>query len=101
MKNIPYGYHWLDRADIKAVVDTLKCKNITQGPKVKEFEDALCQYTGARYAVCVSCGTAALHIARLVAGIKPSDEVITSPITFAASANCIVYCGGSPVFADV
>ena len=101
MKTIPYGHQWINEDDIKEVVKVLKSDWITQGSKVKEFENALCKYTGAKYAVAVSSGTAALHIACLAAGIKPGDEVITSPITFVASANCILYCGGSPVFADV
>lgn len=101
MKTIPYGHQWIDEEDIKEVVRVLKSDWITQGPKVKEFEEALCKYTGAKYAVAVSSGTAALHIACLAAGIKHGDEVITSPITFVASANCILYCGGKPVFADI
>jgi UDP-4-amino-4,6-dideoxy-N-acetyl-beta-L-altrosamine transaminase len=84
-----------------SVIKILKSEWITQGPKVKEFEQALCEYTGSKYAVAVSNGTAALHISCLAAGIKAGDEVITSPITFAASANCVLYCGGKPVFADV
>jgi UDP-4-amino-4,6-dideoxy-N-acetyl-beta-L-altrosamine transaminase len=98
---IPYGRHWIDDEDIEAVVKTLRSDYLTQGPKVKEFENALCNYTGATYAVSVSNGTAALHLACLAAGIKPNCEVITSPISFVASANCIVYCGGRPVFADI
>jgi UDP-4-amino-4,6-dideoxy-N-acetyl-beta-L-altrosamine transaminase len=101
MRIIPYGHQWIDEDDIKEVVKVLKSDWITQGPKVKEFEDALCKYTGAKYAVAVSSGTAALHIACLSAGIKEDDEVITSPITFVASANCVLYCGGRPVFADI
>ena len=101
MKYIPYGRHTIDRKDIAAVVKVLKSDWITQGPKIKEFEEALCAYTGAKYAVAVSSGTVALHIACLAAGIKKDEEVITSPITFVASANCVLYCGGRPVFADV
>lgn len=101
MKNIPYSRQVIDSADIKEVIKVLKSDWITQGPKIKEFEDALCKYTGAKYAVAVSNGTAALHIACLAAGIKKGDEIITSPITFLASANCILYCGGKPVFADI
>jgi len=101
MKFIPYGYHWIDKDDIKEVVKVLKSDWITQGPKIKEFEDALCKYTGAKYAVVVSSGTAGLHLACLATGIKKEDEVITSPITFVASANCVLYCGGKPVFADI
>jgi perosamine synthetase len=101
MKFIPYGKHYIDDEDIAEVVKVLKSDWITQGPKIEEFENALCNYTGARYAVAVSSGTAALHIACLAAGIGKGDEVITSPITFVASANCILYCGGKPVFADI
>ncbi|MCM8787320.1 MAG: DegT/DnrJ/EryC1/StrS family aminotransferase, partial [Candidatus Omnitrophica bacterium] len=81
MKIIPYGHQYINSEDIKEVVKVLKSDWITKGPKVKEFEDALCKYTGAKYAVAVSSGTAALHIACLAAGIKKDDEVITSPIT--------------------
>ena len=101
MKTIPYGHQWIDEKDIKEVIKVLKSDWITQGPKIKEFEEALCKYTGAKYAVAVSSGTAALHIACLAAGIKEGDEVITTPITFVATANCILYCGGRPVFADI
>ena len=101
MKLIPHGHQCVDKNDIKEVVKVLKSDWITQGPKVKEFEDALCKYTGAEYTVAVSSGTAALHLSCLAAGISNGDEVITSPITFVASANCILYCGGKPVFADV
>jgi UDP-4-amino-4,6-dideoxy-N-acetyl-beta-L-altrosamine transaminase/dTDP-4-dehydrorhamnose reductase len=98
---IPYGRHWIDENDIQAVASVLRSDRITQGPKVEEFEKALSEYTGARYAVVVSSGTAALHIACLAANVKEGDEVITSPITFVASANCVVYCGAKPVFADI
>ena len=101
MKTLPYGRQWIDENDIKEVIKVLRSDWITQGPKIKEFEDALCKNTGAKYAVAVSSGTAALHIACLAAEIKAGEEVITSPITFAASANCILYCGGKPIFADV
>jgi len=98
---IPYGRQFIDDEDIKEVIKTLKSDFITQGPKIKEFESALCEYTGAKYAVVVSSGTAGLHLACLATGIKKEDEVITSPITFVASANCVLYCGGKPVFADI
>jgi len=103
MKNnfIPYGRHLVDDEDIDAVIKVLKSDRITQGPKIKEFEEKIAFRCGAKYAVAVSNGTAALHIACLAAGIKERDEVITSPITFVASANCILYCGGKPVFADI
>lgn len=98
---IPYGRQSMDEEDIQAVVDVLHSDYLTTGPKVAEFEKAVADYVGAKYAVAVSNGTAALHIACLAAGIKEGDEVITSPITFAASANCVLYCGGTPVFADI
>lgn len=98
---IPYGRQTLDEADIQAVVDVLKSDYLTTGPMVAEFERRVAEYVGAKYAVAVSNGTAALHVACLAAGIEEGDEVVTSPITFAASANCILYCGGTPVFADI
>lgn len=101
MKCIPYGRQMISKEDIEAVAKVLKSNWITQGPKIKEFENAFCKYTGAKYAVAISSGTAALHIACLAAGIKEKNEVITSPITFVASANCVLYCGGKPVFADI
>src|SRR4030042_4329551 len=101
MKIIPYGRQWIDENDIREVIKVLKSDWLTQGPKIKEFEIALCEYTGAKYAVAVSSGTAALHIACLAADIKRGGEVITSPITFVASANSVLYCDGKPVFADI
>lgn len=101
MKILPYGRQSVDAADIREVVRVLKSAWLTQGPNVDEFEQALCRQTGARYCVAVSSGTAALHLACLAAGIQKGDEVITSPISFVATANCILYCGGRPVFADV
>ena len=100
-KFIPYGRQWIDEDDIKAVVEVLRGDYLTTGPKIKEFEDSLTQYTGAKYAVAISNGTAALHAACFAAGIKEGDEVITTPITFAASANCVLYMGAKPVFADI
>lgn len=98
---IYYGRQWIDEEDIKAVSETLRSDFITCGPKVEEMERELEAYTGAKYAVAVSNGTAALHCACIAAGIGPGDEVITTPITFAASANCVLYCGARPVFADI
>lgn len=98
---IPYGRQSISEEDIQAVVDVLRSDYLTTGPKVTEFENIVANYVGAKYAVAVSNGTAALHIACLAAGIQPGDEVIVSPITFAASANCVLYCGGKPVFADI
>lgn len=101
MEKLYYGKQTIEDDDIKAVVDTLKSPLITCGPKVDELEKELCEYTGARYAVAVSNGTAALHCACIAAGIGSGDEVITTPMTFAASANCVLYCGAKPVFADI
>lgn len=98
---IPYGRQSIDEEDIQAVVDVLRSDYLTTGPKVAEFEQKVADYVGAKYAVAVSNGTAALHIACLAAGISAGDEVITTPITFAASSNCVLYCGGIPVFADI
>lgn len=96
-----YSRQWIEDDDRRVVYDTLDSDLITCGPRVEELEDELCKYTGAKYAVAVSNGTAALHCACLAAGIGPGDEVITTPLTFAASANCVCYCGGTPVFADI
>lgn len=98
---IPYGRQTIEEDDIQAVVDVLRSDYLTTGPSIAEFEKAVCDYTGAKYAVAISNGTAALHAACFAAGIGPGDEVITTPITFAASANCVLYCGGRPVFADI
>jgi len=96
-----YGHQYIDEMDIQAVVDVLKSDFLTCGPKVDELERKLCALTGAAYCTTVSNGTAALHAACLAAGIGPGDEVITTPITFAATANAVLYCGGTPVFADI
>ena len=96
-----YGHQYIDDADIQAVVDVLKSDYLTCGPKITELEEKLCKLTGAKYAVVCSNGTAALHMACMAAGVKVGDEVITTPITFAASANCALYCGAKPVFADI
>ena len=101
MEYIPYGTQFIDENDISAVVEALKSAYLTTGPKVAEFEAALAEITGAKYAVAVSNGTAALHIAAMTLNLQSGDEVITSPLTFAASANCILYCGAKPVFADI
>ncbi|MCE5325941.1 MAG: UDP-4-amino-4,6-dideoxy-N-acetyl-beta-L-altrosamine transaminase [Planctomycetaceae bacterium] len=98
---IPYGRQLIDEDDIQAVVDVLRSEWITQGPGIEDFEAALCAATGAKYAVSVSSGTAALHVACLAAGLKSGDEAIVTPMTFAASANCVLYCGAKPIFADV
>ena len=98
---IYYGHQYIDDDDVKAVVETLKSDYLTCGPKITELENKLCEITGAKYAVVCANGTAALHIACLAAGVSAKDEVITTPITFAASANCALYCGAKPVFADI
>ena len=98
---IYYGRQWIEEDDIKAVESVLRSDYITCGPKVDELERTLCEFTGAKYAVAVNSGTSALHCACIAAGIGPGDEVITTPLTFAASANCVLYCGGKPVFADI
>jgi UDP-4-amino-4,6-dideoxy-N-acetyl-beta-L-altrosamine transaminase len=101
MKAIPYGRQHIEQDDIDAVIETLTADFLTQGPKVKEFEDKFAAYVGSKYAVAVSNATAGLHIAVLSMGLQPEDRVITTPITFAASANCIRYCGGKVWFADI
>lgn len=98
---LSYGRQYIDDEDIQAVVETLKSDYLTQGPRILQLEQKLCEITGAKYCVAVSSGTAALHIAAMAAGIGEGDEVITTPITFAASANCALYCGARPVFADI
>ena len=98
---IYYGHQYIDEADIQAVVDVMKSDYLTCGPKIAELEKKLCALTGAEHAVVCANGTAALHMAALAAGVKEGDEGITTPITFAASANCALYCGARPVFADI
>lgn len=100
-KIIPYGRQYIDEKDIEAVVEVLKGDYLTTGPYIEKFEKAFAEKVGARYAVAVSSGTAALHLSCLAAGIGKRDEVITSPMTFAASANCAAYTGARPVFADI
>ena len=101
MKPIPYGKQEIIDEDIKAVVDVLKSDFLTQGPKVEEFEKKFAAYIGSKYAVTVSNGTAALHLAALSLGVKKGTKVITSPISFVATANCIEYCGGEVDFCDI
>jgi perosamine synthetase len=98
---LPYGHQSIEEDDIQAVVDVLRSDWLTTGPKVAEFEEAFAEYVGAKYAVSFNSGTAALDAAAFTAGLKPGDEAITSPLTFAATANCILYQGTTPVFADV
>ena len=98
---IPYGRQDITKEDIETVVDVLRSDFITQGPAVPKFEEELCNYTGAKYAVAVNSCTAALHIACLALGLGPGDTLWTSPITFVASANCALYCGATVDFVDV
>lgn len=98
---LPYGRQSVDEADIQAVVDVLRSDWLTTGPKVAEFEEAFAAYVGASHAISFSSGTAALHAAAFAAGLKTGDEAITTPLTFAATANCILYQGATPVFGDV
>jgi perosamine synthetase len=101
LKNIPYGRHYIDEDDVAAVADVLRHGWVTQGPKIREFETLFANYVGAKYAVAVSNGTAALHIACAAADIKAGDTVVTSPNTFVASANCAVYVDGDADFSDI
>lgn len=101
MKAIPYGRQNITKEDIKIVIETLQSDYLTQGPKIQEFEEAFANYIGSKYAVALANGTAALHLCTLALGVKEGDKVITTPITFAASANCIRYCGGEVVFSDI
>nr|WP_315401931.1 UDP-4-amino-4,6-dideoxy-N-acetyl-beta-L-altrosamine transaminase [uncultured Sphingobacterium sp.] len=98
---IPYGRQNITDEDIDVVIETLKSDYLTQGPKIKEFEDNFAKYVGSKYAVAVANGTAALHLCALALDVKTGDKVITTPITFAASANCVRYCGGDVVFGDI
>lgn len=101
MEPIPYGKQLIDESDIEEVVQVLRSDWISQGPKIQEFEEALARYCGSRYAVAVSSGTAALHLACIAAGLKPGDEAITTPITFVATANSVLFTGARPIFADI
>lgn len=101
MKILSYGKQQISADDIRSVAEVLKSDWITQGSKVQEFEDTIAAYCGAKHAVVVSSGTAALHLACLVAGLGPGDEAVTSPVTFLATANSVVYVGATPVFSDI
>lgn len=101
MKVIPYGRQHITDEDILAVTETLKSDFLTQGPKIEELENAFANYVGAKYAVAISNGTAALHLCAMALEVQKGQKVITTPITFAASANCVRYCGGDVVFADI
>jgi UDP-4-amino-4,6-dideoxy-N-acetyl-beta-L-altrosamine transaminase len=98
---IPYSKQHITDEDIQAVISVLRSDYLTQGPKIAEFETAFAAYVGSKYAIAVANGTAALHLSALALGINPGDKVITTPITFAATANCIRYCGGEVIFADI
>jgi perosamine synthetase len=98
---LPYGHHWIDEDDVKAVVEVLRSDWITTGPKVAEFEETFAAYVGARHAVSFSSGTAALHGAAFAADLGPGDEGVTTPMTFCATSNCLLYRGATPVFVDV
>jgi UDP-4-amino-4,6-dideoxy-N-acetyl-beta-L-altrosamine transaminase len=98
---IPYGTQHITEADIQAVTEVLQAKLLTQGPKIKEFEEVFAHYVGSKYAVAVSNGTAALHLCAMAVGVNNSSRVITTPITFSASANCVRYCGGEVYFSDI
>jgi UDP-4-amino-4,6-dideoxy-N-acetyl-beta-L-altrosamine transaminase len=98
---IPYGKQYISEEDIAAVTETLKSDFLTQGPKINEFEEKFAQYIGAKYAVVVANGTAALHLSAIALNVNENSKIITTPITFAASANCVRYCGGEVVFADI
>jgi UDP-4-amino-4,6-dideoxy-N-acetyl-beta-L-altrosamine transaminase len=101
MKKIPYGRQNITKEDISSVVSVLESDWLTQGPNIKIFEEAFAEYVGSKFAIAVSNGTAALHLNAIAMGIKPGDKVITTPITFVASANCVRYCGGEVIFADI
>lgn len=101
MKSIPYGRQNITQEDIDAVIETLRSDFLTQGPKITEFETAFAKYIGAKYAVAIANGTAALHLCAMAMDVTGGQKIITTPITFAASANCIRYCGGEVVFGDI
>ena len=98
---LPYGSQWIDKEEIEEVVDSLRSSWITTGPKMRFFEDKFKNYIGSKFAVAVNSGTAALHVSTSSIDIKPGDEVITTPLTFVASSNSVIYRGGTPIFADI
>lgn len=100
-KPIPYGRQYITDEDIQTVIEALKSDYLTQGPKISEFESAFADYVGTKYAVTVNNATSGLHLCTTVLGVKPGDKVIVTPMTFAASANCVRYCGGDVVFCDI
>jgi len=101
MEPIPYGRQHVNEDDVQAVVEVLTSELLTQGPAIAQFEKEFASYVGSDFAVAVSSGTAALHLCALAINVKPGDKVITTPITFVASANCVRYCGGEVIFADI
>ena len=101
MKPIPYGKQEINKEDIKAVVDVLNSDFLTQGPKVEEFESEFAKYVGSKYAISVSNGTAALHLSALALDVKKGKKIITTPLSFVATSNCIEYCGGEVEFCDI
>lgn len=101
MNRIFYGHQNITEEDIQAVIDVLKSDYMTQGPKIQEFEEAFAKRVGSKYAVAVANGTAALHISAMALGVQPGDNVIVTPLTFVASANCVRYCGGNVCFCDI
>ncbi len=101
MEPIPYGKQHISKDDEQAVLEALRHPYLTQGPKIEAFEKAFAEYIGSKYAVALSNGTAALHLSALALGVRKGQKIITTPLTFAASANCIKYCGGEVVFADI
>lgn len=101
MHKIPYGRQNITEEDIQAVAAVLRSDYLTQGPDIPAFEQAFARYIGCKYAVAVANGTAALHLCTMALDVRPGDKVITTPITFSASANCVRYCGGEVVFGDI
>ena len=100
-KPIPYGKQFISKEDINAVVESLNSDYLTQGPIINDFEQKFADYIGSKFAIAVSNGTAALHLCSLALNVSEGDKVITTSITFVASANCVKYCGGEVVFADI
>src|SRR4051794_34412789 len=101
MKSIPYGRQHITEEDIQAVAEVLRSDFLTQGPSIEEFEKKFADYVGSKYAVAVANGTAALHLCTMALDVKEGHKVATTPITFAASANCVRYCGGEVAFSDI
>lgn len=98
---IPYGRQHINQEDVDSVIKVLKSNNLTQGPSIQEFENEFSKYVGSKFSVAVSSGTAALHLCAISLNLKPGEKVITTPLTFSASANCVKYCGGEVHFVDI